>query len=158
VAPLPKNFTGFELGESLLFRGVAWLIWGNVGDGYSLNLHPVGLAAWFGLLATTFNLFPIGQLDGGHISYAVFGRRSTYVTYGAVLIAIILVFISMSWLLWTILMVSMLFAFGPHHPPTADESVPLDRTRIALAVVALLVFILSFMPAPMELVNFLPKK
>ena len=50
-------------------------------DGYSLNMHPMAFAAWFGLLATALNLFPIGQLDGGHISYAVLGRRSTYVTF-----------------------------------------------------------------------------
>ena len=43
-------------------------------DGYSLNMHPMAFAAWFGLLATALNLFPIGQLDGGHISYAVLGR------------------------------------------------------------------------------------
>ena len=49
-------------------------------DGYTLNMHPMAFAAWFGLLATALNLFPIGQLDGGHISYAVLGRRSTYVT------------------------------------------------------------------------------
>ena len=50
---------------------------GPMPDGYSLNMHPMAFAAWFGLLATALNLFPIGQLDGGHISYAVLGRRST---------------------------------------------------------------------------------
>ena len=79
---LPEDMSRFsELGEPLLFqvRG-AWLIWGTVADGYSLNMHPMAFAAWFGLLATALNLFPIGQLDGGHISYAVLGRRSTIVT------------------------------------------------------------------------------
>ena len=52
----------------------SWLLWGTPPDGYSLNLHPIAFAAWFGLLATALNLFPIGQLDGGHISYAVLGR------------------------------------------------------------------------------------
>ena len=55
-------------------------------DGYSLNLHPMAFAAWFGLLATALNLFPVGQLDGGHISYAVLGRRSTYVTLATLVV------------------------------------------------------------------------
>ena len=65
--------TGSELGEPLLFKLGAWMMWGTLPDGYSLNMHPMAFAAWFGLLATALNLFPIGQLDGGHISYAVLG-------------------------------------------------------------------------------------
>ncbi len=68
VVQLPADFSGFELGEPLLFKLVSWLIWGSVPDGYSLVLHPMAFAAWFGLLATALNLFPVGQLDGGHIS------------------------------------------------------------------------------------------
>ena len=70
----------FELGEPLLFKAAEWLTFGNIPDGYSVNMHPMAFAAWFGMLATALNLFPIGQLDGGHISYAVLGRRSTVVT------------------------------------------------------------------------------
>jgi membrane-associated protease RseP (regulator of RpoE activity) len=77
VAKLPPNFVGFELGEPLLFKGISWLVWGTVPDGYSVNMHPMAFAAWFGLLATALNLFPVGQLDGGHISYAVVGRPET---------------------------------------------------------------------------------
>ena len=154
VVPVPKNFQGdlVNLGESLLFKLATWMIWGNIPDTQTLNMHPIALAAWFGLLATTFNLFPIGQLDGGHISYAVFGRHSTRITYGALVIAIGLVFVSMSWFLWTVLITAMLYFFGPHHPPVADEDVPLDRGRVILAVVALLVFILCFMPAPLSMI------
>ena len=63
----PKTLPGW-LGEPLLFRAVAWLVWGDVPDGMSINMHPMGFAAWFGLLATALNLFPIGQLDGGHVA------------------------------------------------------------------------------------------
>ena len=52
-------------------------MWGSPPHGYSMNLHPMAFAAWFGMLATALNLFPIGQLDGGHISYAVLGRESS---------------------------------------------------------------------------------
>jgi membrane-associated protease RseP (regulator of RpoE activity) len=151
VAQLPREFTGYELGEPLLFQIVSKIFWGTPPDGYSLNLHPVAFAAWFGLLATALNLFPIGQLDGGHISYAVLGRRSTYVTIVMIVIAVgLAVFSSRSWMVWTGLMVVMLVLFGPRHPRVFDEDVPLDRARVMLALVALVMFILCFTPAPIE--------
>ena len=68
VVRIPENTGGMvELGEPLLFKLASWMWWGTQPDGYSLNMHPVAFAAWFGLLATALNLFPIGQLDGGHI-------------------------------------------------------------------------------------------
>ena len=96
------------------------------------------------------NLFPIGQLDGGHISYAVLGRRSTYVTIMTIVVAIALAFRSASWIVWTILMLVMLATFGLRHPHTVDEHIPLDRTRLILAVVAAIIFALCFTPAPIE--------
>lgn len=150
VVRVPDNLVGFHLGEPLLFRAAEWMVWGPVADGYSLNLHPMAFAAWFGLLATALNLFPIGQLDGGHISYAVLGRRSTAVTLGAICITIGLTFFSMSWLVWTFLLVAMTLAMGPRHPRTVDEDVPLDRARIWLAVLAFVVFVLCFTPNPIE--------
>ena len=150
VTRVPPSFSGVELGEPLLFKAAAKLLWGTPPNGFSLNLHPVAFAAWFGLLATALNLFPIGQLDGGHISYAVFGRRSTYVTIAMVGVALGLAWFSASWIVWTALMVAMLVAFGPRHPRTADEHIPLDPTRVALALFALAMFILCFTPAPIQ--------
>ena len=78
VVPLPPTCDGMlDLGEPLLFKLAAWLMFGTIRDGYTLNMHPMAFAAWFGLLATALNLFPFGQLDGGHITYAALGRRST---------------------------------------------------------------------------------
>ncbi len=151
VSELPADTSGFfELGEPLLFKAVAWLVWGTPPEGYSINLHPMAFAAWFGLLATALNLFPIGQLDGGHISYAVFGRKSTVVTLGTVACLVGLTFVSSSWVVWTVLTVVMLIAFGPRHPRTIDEHIPLDRTRRRLAVLALIMFIVCFTPTPIE--------
>jgi membrane-associated protease RseP (regulator of RpoE activity) len=151
VTPLPPDTQGFvELGEPLLFKAIAYLFYGTPPDGYSINMHPMAFAAWFGMLATALNLFPIGQLDGGHISYAVLGRRSTFVTLATVAVLIGLTFVSSSWLVWTVLTVVMLLAFGPRHPRTFDEDVPLDRSRLWLAVAALVMFVICFTPAPIE--------
>jgi membrane-associated protease RseP (regulator of RpoE activity) len=150
VAKVPPDFNGLELGEPLLFKAASWLVWGHIPDGYSLNLHPMAFAAWFGLLATALNLFPIGQLDGGHISYAVLGRRSSVITLGSIGVALCLTFFSRSWLVWTFMIVAMTVTMGPHHPRTVDEHVPLDRTRIWLALAAAVIFILCFTYSPIE--------
>jgi membrane-associated protease RseP (regulator of RpoE activity) len=150
VVRIPAGLPLLELGEPLLFKLVSTLVWGTPPAGFSLNLHPVAFAAWFGLLATALNLFPIGQLDGGHISYAVLGRYSTYVTLAMIGVALTLTWFSTSWLVWTVLMIGMLLVFGARHPRTIDEHVPLDRTRMILALVALIMFILCFTPAPIE--------
>jgi membrane-associated protease RseP (regulator of RpoE activity) len=155
VVPLPENFEGLLLGEPILFQAAAWLVWGTIEDGYSINLHPMGFAAWFGLLATSLNLFPIGQLDGGHISYAALGGRSTLVTITGAVIVVSLTMVSLSWLIWAVMMVTMLVVFGPRHPPTIDHHVPLDRTRRWVAAGTLGIFVLCFTPAPIQVTDFL---
>ncbi len=155
VVPVPTMAEGVvELGEPILFRAISWLRFGTPPEGYSINMHPMAFAAWFGLLATALNLFPIGQLDGGHISYAVLGRWSTAITLAMVVCLIGLTFISSSWMVWTFLTIAMLFAFGPRHPRTIDEDVPLDRLRIWLAVFAVVMFVLCFTPSPIEPIDF----
>jgi membrane-associated protease RseP (regulator of RpoE activity) len=148
VIRVPASFVGDELGEPLLFKFAAWILWGGTPDGYTLNLHPMGFAAWFGLLATALNLFPIGQLDGGHISYAVLGRRSVYVTLVTVCVVAGLTLVASTWIFFTVLIVAMLLLVGPRHPRVWDEDVPLDRTRLLLALCAVAIFILCFTPAP----------
>jgi membrane-associated protease RseP (regulator of RpoE activity) len=150
VAKLPPDFVGFNLGEPVLFKIASKLIWGTIPDGYSINLHPMAFAAWFGMLATALNLFPIGQLDGGHLTYAVFGRRSSTITIGAIATAVGLTYFSRSWLVWTAMMVVMTLSMGPHHPRTIDEHVPLDRARLWIAVAAAVIFVLCFTYSPIE--------
>ena len=155
VDRLPEDQSNLvELGEPLLFKLAAWLVWGDVADGYSINMHPMAFAAWFGLLATALNLFPIAQLDGGHIAYAVLGRRSTIVTIVMVFVAIGLAVMSSSWIVWTILLVVMILTLGPHHPPTLYDDEPIDRRRIVLAGVAMVILVLCFTPVPIG--EFIP--
>lgn len=149
VDRLPEDGAGLmELGEPLLFKFAAWLVWGDVADGYSIHMHPMAFAAWFGLLATALNLFPIAQLDGGHIAYAVFGRRSTAITFVTIAVAIGLTFVSIGWILWTALMILLIFIVGPHHPPTLDDERQIGGGRRLLAGMALAMLIVCFTPAP----------
>jgi membrane-associated protease RseP (regulator of RpoE activity) len=157
MVPLPRHFSGLELGEPLLFKAAAWLVWGTPPGGLALNMHPMAFAAWFGLLATALNLFPIAQLDGGHIAYAVFGPRATYITYASLGVALVLTTVSLSWIVWTAMIVAMLFIAGARHPRVMDEVVPLDRTRLWLGAFALLIFVLCFTPAPIELLDLVRK-
>jgi membrane-associated protease RseP (regulator of RpoE activity) len=146
----PPGVLFVNLGEPLLLKAVSWVIWGIPPEGYAVNWHPIAFGAWFGMLATALNLFPIGQLDGGHISYAVLGRKSSNVTLVMIACAMALTYFSRSWAVWTGLTIVMLFVFGRHHPRTFDENVPLDRKRLLLALFAVIMFILCFTPSPIE--------
>ena len=88
------NSTAWNWASRCSSRSATWLIWGPIPDGYTVNLHPVAFGAWFGLLATALNLFPIGQFDGGHISYAVLGRKSSQVTLVMIGCAAVLTYFS----------------------------------------------------------------
>lgn len=153
VVRIPADAPGLvELGEPLLFKFASWLMWGTQPDGYSMNMHPMAFGAWFGMLATALNLFPIAQLDGGHVSYAVLGPRwSTYVTFVMLGVAVSLAFFATSWVVWTGMLVLMLFVFGPRHPRVFDEDMPLDRNRLMLAAFAVIMFALCFTPAPITM-------
>ena len=155
VVPLPPRMVGYSLGEPLLFQVTRWVTFGPLPAGSDVNLHPMAFAAWFGLIATAINLFPIGQLDGGHVSYAVLGGRvSTAITVITVGCLVgLTVFVSWSWVVWTVVTIAMLVIFGPRHPRTVDEHEPIDRGRTWLAVFALFMFVVCFTPAPIEPMN-----
>jgi membrane-associated protease RseP (regulator of RpoE activity) len=110
-----------------------------------LLLHPVGRAAWVGLFATALNLLPAGQLDGGHILYSVASERHRRVSLGVILALVPLGFTFWwGWLFWA----SLLMLIGFRHPPLLNRWEPLDRNRLIWAGIALLIFVLCFMPAP----------
>jgi membrane-associated protease RseP (regulator of RpoE activity) len=150
VIRVPVDMAGYSLGEPLLFRLAAWLQFGHIPDGYSVNIHPVVFAAWFGMLATAWNLLPFGQLDGGHLIYATLGDRSRYFSYATVILAIVMCFITYSWLMMTVMMVAMLYFLGPRHPRVLSEYEPLGRGRYALFVFAIVMFVLCFTPVPID--------
>lgn len=145
VGPIPSHQGFLELGDPLLFKLFQIMLVGVIPDGYDLILHPFAYAGWVGLFVTALNLLPAGQLDGGHIVYAVFGEKSRKI-YISVLLALGIygVFFNQGWLALVIL----LFIFGIRHPRPIDMETELDRKRRLIALVILIIFILSFTPKP----------
>ena len=151
VVPSPTEGSGVLLGEPLLFQWATALVFGPIADGYSLNIHPMVFAAWFGMLATALNLLPFGQLDGGHITYATLGRLATPISVATVGVAVAMnLFVSTSWAFMTLMMVVMLLVLGPRHPRVIYEYEPLGPGRRTLALIALVILVLCFTPAPIE--------
>jgi membrane-associated protease RseP (regulator of RpoE activity) len=134
-----------RLADPLLFSFIQRLVLGEVSENYEIFLHPIGFAGWVGLFVTSLNLLPIGQLDGGHITYGLFGRKSRVIFLIAIVVmAFITVFYNPGWFLLLILII----LFGFRHPPPIDDITPLDWRRKIMGGVAFLAFFLSFTPAP----------
>jgi membrane-associated protease RseP (regulator of RpoE activity) len=151
VVPFTPTPDAINFGEPLLFKIAAALILGPVPEGSTVALHPVGWAAWVGLLVTSINLVPLGQLDGGHVLYAVLGRRAQAVSKAMVgVMAVMGVFFHTTWILLAAVMLFVERRNGTRlkHPEVVDESVPLDPPRRLRAALVLAVFVLSFIPAP----------
>lgn len=146
VTPLPEGNT-LMLGEPLFFRFLSYLVIGPIDPEMDLLLHPLAFAGWVGIFLTALNLIPIGQLDGGHILYALLKRRAHPVAVGLLAAAVAAIAIGGYWG-WSLLIV-LLIIFGPRHPPTANDNVPLGPTRIVLGWLTLLFIIVGFTPTPM---------
>jgi len=132
-------------GTPLLIRAGEWLWFGKTPVDQIL-LHPFAQAAWAGLLATAINLLPIGQLDGGHILYALFGPLHKILSRVFVAVLIPMGYFSYSWLFWALL----LFILGVRHPLVYDDE-PLDSNRKMVAAAALLMLVLSISLTPVRL-------
>ena len=146
MAEAPEG--SFQLGDSLLFKAMQWLFHGSQGADATLMLNNVAYAGWVGLFVTALNLLPISQLDGGHISYALFREKSRMVAmlaFGALIVTTLLLGFH-----YVLIILLMAYA-GIRHPPTMDDSRELDRTRWWLGIGLGIVFLLCFTPVPVEL-------
>ncbi len=148
---IPKVETqeiGVYLGESILFSNLAELILGPEPAGHDTLLHPMAYAGWAGLFVTALNLLPIGQLDGGHVLYSIFGYKSERI-YQIVLVifAGICIFLYPGWLL----LILLLLWFGFKHPSPMENYVPLDPKRKLIGYFAFFIFIISFIPVPFHI-------
>lgn len=145
MSSLPNgDYEVYIFGEPLLYKALVHLLRpGLHGD---LQLHPIGFAAWFGIFATAFNLLPISQLDGGHVVYALTGRR--FRLYSRLCWACMMFVGVMYSFVWFLPGVLIFFILGLDHPPTTNEDQSVGRGRLLLFLVAILIFALSFMPVP----------
>ena len=139
--------TDFYLGFPALFLITAPFFFSGVPDGSLLSLSPYLSAAWVGMLATSLNLLPAGQLDGGHICYAISRRLHARVSRLTLIGVILLGALHRAWLVWAVI----LLLLGDKHPPLLDERQGLSRGRIIVAAAALAIFLLSFMPVPLQI-------
>ncbi len=147
VAALPPG--GYiEFGEPLVLKLVTRWLHPAIPPGGDILLHPIGFAAWFGIFATALNLLPFGQLDGGHVTYALFGAVQRRVAWPLLLALVTLGVLWTGWLVWAVVALVM----GVRHPWMPDEGVPLDPRRRLVAWLCLVVFALSFTPEPIRLV------
>jgi membrane-associated protease RseP (regulator of RpoE activity) len=135
-----------DLGDPLLFKILIYLMGIHIPAGYDLLLHPLAFAGWVGLLITSLNLIPIGQLDGGHVLYALLRRKANVIA--RILLALAAGAIVYFGLYMWILMIFLLIMIGPTHPPTADDDEPLGWPRIVLGWLTLAFIPIGFTPMP----------
>ncbi|MCG3172879.1 MAG: hypothetical protein GMKNLPBB_01050 [Myxococcota bacterium] len=162
--------THYLEGDSILYWLIKTLIHGEIPDGSDIRTHPIAFAAWIGGLVTALNMMPVGQLDGGHVTYSMFGPR-THARIGHRLVQIMTVvgviglvasfapsfgweppefMTNMSgWIIWAI----MLRFMGRAHPPVDDEWSELDPMRRRVGAAGLLMFVLTFVPVPLTIVT-----
>jgi membrane-associated protease RseP (regulator of RpoE activity) len=144
IVPSAQAAGGLFLGEPLLFQWATTIVRGSLPPEATLVIGPLGRAAWFGLLVTALNLMPIGQLDGGHITYALLRRRAHLISRIGSWVAVALVYFGPSWILWAILM----RVLGRPHPPTLDDDAPVGTLRVWIGLLSLAVFVVCFVPEP----------
>lgn len=144
----------YVLGEPLIFKWLSYLIKGNVPDDYILTLHPVALAGWFGLLVTAINLFPVGQLDGGHISYALFGAQRARSI--GVFVLICFGIMSLFWAGWMIWIMLILLVIHLRHPPPTNPYGRITGWRRILGYLCYVILILCVTPIPITYVEYIP--
>src|SRR4030042_1733528 len=133
------------LADPLLFSIIQHLVMGEIASKHDVLLHPIGYAGWVGLFVTALNLLPVGQLDGGHIAYALFGRKSRAIFLMTIAVmAFITIFYNPGWFLLLILII----VFGLRHPTPMDDQTPLDGKRKLIGGIVFIAFILSFTPSP----------
>lgn len=145
ISSMPEG--SISLGDSLLIKIITKIIWGDIPENKDLMLHPTAFAGWLGCFVTSMNLFPVGQLDGGHIAYAFFPKQSLLISRFFVLVLIILGFTAWEgWFIWSFLLIII----GTKHPPVYDENEELTPIRKFLGFLSLIIFILTFIPTPFK--------
>jgi len=149
IVPGGSGEGGFILGDSLLMLLLERLILGDLPMDADIILHPVAFAGWLGMFVTSLNLLPVGQLDGGHITKALYPDQFDNIARGVHFCLIIMgIFFWEGWLIWALL----LMFIGVRHPPVLLPHVSLDDRRRRVGYLAVAIFVLTFIPAPFKIV------
>lgn len=138
---------GWMLGDSLLIKFLSWLFAGPLPEGHTIVLSEAAFAGWVGLLVTMINLLPIGQLDGGHIIYGLFGRKQHKIGKLFLVLMLVLGFWWPGWWFFGVLV----FLFGVNHPPTINDTIRPSKATRVIGLAAIVIFIISFIPVPFAL-------
>jgi membrane-associated protease RseP (regulator of RpoE activity) len=139
---------GLSLGDSILFSFISRVILGVTPSDYDILLHPIAFAGWIGLFVTSINLIPVGQLDGGHIAYALLGEKHAGLSMLlVVLMGLLGIFLWEGWVIWALL----LLILGLRHPPVLYWRSDLDSRRKFVGFCALVIFVITFIPVPFML-------
>jgi membrane-associated protease RseP (regulator of RpoE activity) len=150
VIPLEETEGFLGIGDSILFSFLSKVVIGVAPNNHDILLHPVAFAGWIGLFVTSLNLIPVGQLDGGHIVFAILGERHRYVSIVLVVILAALgILYWEGWALWAVLMLVL----GIKHPPVVYWEIPLDPKRRFIGIIAFIIFIITFIPSPFKLLT-----
>lgn len=145
IVPVHDTANLISLGDSLLFKALSRAILGTVPVNHDVYLHPVALAGWIGFFVTSLNLIPIGQLDGGHILYALLGEKHAMFSKLLVGGMFVMGFLYWDgWIIWGVLLIIL----GFRHPPIVYTEIPLDPKRRIIGWIALAIFVLTFTPVP----------
>ena len=148
IVPVAETKGALTLGDSILFSFLAQAVIGVTPADSDILLNPVAFAGWIGLFVTSMNLIPVGQLDGGHIAFALLGEKQTRLSFILVLVMSLLgVLLWEGWIIWAVL----LLVLGLRHPPVISWEVPLDTRRKVIGWIAFLIFILTFIPVPFKI-------
>lgn len=147
IATPEAEMSGLFLGDSILMRALQSWVLGIDLNTATVILHPIAMAAWVGFLVTALNLLPVGQLDGGHVVYAVLGEMwHRWISRGAIVGLLILGIGGWpGWIFW----VALLTLIGLRHPRIEEVRAPLNRSRMVMAALTVVMFALVFMPEPM---------
>jgi len=139
-----------SFGDSLLTALATYLHFGPIPDNHDVFIHPVALAAWVGLFVTALNLFPVGQLDGGRIAYALFGSRHRAVSIATlgVLLGLGIALRSGNWIVFAALVFLLV---GFRHAPPLDDLTPLSPGRYVVGVFCLILLIVLIPPVPIQI-------
>lgn len=143
---VPKGQVGISYGDPIILRWMFESIHGPLAAGHDIALTPLVFAAWVGVFITALNLIPVGQLDGGHILYALLRRKAYPVAMACLALAIGYMIYQQNHTY--ALLVILLFMMGPFHPPTGNDGAPLGWPRILLGWITLSFIIVGFTPDP----------